>query len=93
MRIFTSPDRDMAARLLSGCNTPVNVGIWGVSRDHVVPSFNSWVEATLPNLACSGSPPGTWSILSTLLRQLSRLVLAEEKVQISNTNRLVCSEF
>ena len=36
MRIFTSPDRGMAARLLSGCDTPVNVGIWGVSRDHVI---------------------------------------------------------
>ena len=51
MRIFTSPDCDMAARLLSGCNTPVNVGIWGVSRDHVVPSFNSvvhYVKIRLP---------------------------------------------
>ena len=50
MRIFTSPDRDMAARLLSGCNTPVKVGIWGVSRDHVVPSFNSVVHYVMIRL-------------------------------------------
>ena len=38
MRIFTSPDCDMAVRLSSGCNTPVNMGI---SRDHVVPYLDS----------------------------------------------------
>ena len=38
MRIFTSPDRDMAARL---CNIPVDMG---VSRDHVVSYLNSKVE-------------------------------------------------
>ena len=41
MRIFTSPDRDMAARLSSGCNIPVDMG---VSRDHVVSYLNSKVE-------------------------------------------------
>ena len=66
---------------------------WKGSPSHRFPNdfmATLWVEATLPNLVCSGLLPGTWSILSTLLQQLSCL---EEKVQISNTNCLVCAKF